>query len=241
MRPPSGTTRRVWGLAYGSPPSGRRSGYPGRLARHGPATLWEAPLLPARCSLSSARPSAARLVRKFPPCGRVADRGAYIRRHGQPGLSPAPAVDFAITVFHCMAMKSNVFPLFYQRISVIGTRRVRAMATEYGSARAARNHAGLSQVELAKDHRHRPRCTISTAERTGNGFDGHAGMPERAGRCALACNRRGSDALPSQLRRRMPIRTRQPRCGRSTWWAGENGGAMPERLWTDGDFPCGRY
>ncbi|MGY8544844.1 hypothetical protein L0947_02495 [Paracidovorax citrulli] len=57
------------------------------------------------------------------PCGQVADRGLRTSGGtGNLGLSPAPAgLDFCDNGVPLHGDEDNVFPLFYQRISVIGT------------------------------------------------------------------------------------------------------------------------
>ncbi|MVT30078.1 helix-turn-helix domain-containing protein [Acidovorax citrulli] len=138
-----------------------------------------------------------------------------------------------------MAMKITYFRYFTNGFLLSELRRVRAMATEYGSRlRAARNHAGLSQVELSKITGI-AQSTISTAERTGNGS---ADTPVYARACGvdahwLATGEGQMLSQPATPTNATPYETTKVRpvyvVGRG------NGGAMPERLWTDGDFPVG--
>ncbi|REG69357.1 phage repressor protein C with HTH and peptisase S24 domain [Paracidovorax citrulli] len=136
-------------------------------------------------------------------------------------------------------MKITYFRYFTNGFLLSELRRVRAMATEYGSRlRAARNHAGLSQVELSKITGI-AQSTISTAERTGNGS---ADTPVYARACGvdahwLATGEGQMLSQPATPTNATPYETTKVRpvyvVGRG------NGGAMPERLWTDGDFPVG--
>lgn len=145
----------------------------------------------------------------------------------------------AITVFHFIAQKITYFRYFTNGFLLSEIRRVRAMATEYGTRlRAARKHAGYSQVELSK-LTGIAQSTISTAEREGNGS---ADTPVYAKACGvdahwlatgegemLPAPRVPIDATPYETTKVRPVYV----VGRG------NGGLMPERVWTDGDYPVG--
>lgn len=111
--------------------------------------------------------------------------------------------------------------------------------TEYGlRLKTARKHAGLTQTELA-EITGIPQSTISTAERMGNGS---RETPVYAKACGvdahwLATGQGTMVPPPPAPEEAIPYSTRRVR---DVYVVGRgNGGLMPERLWTDSDFPVG--
>lgn len=114
------------------------------------------------------------------------------------------------------------------------------MPNEYGiRLRAARKHAGLTQVELGK-RTGIAQSTISTAEREGAGS---ADTPVYAKACGVDAHwlatGEGEMLAGSAARPAGSIPVNQTRV-RSVFVVGRgNGGLMPERIWSDGDYPVG--
>lgn len=113
------------------------------------------------------------------------------------------------------------------------------MATEFGERlRAARKHAGLTQAELAV-RTGIAQSTISTAERMGNGS---SDTPIYAKACGvdphwLATGDGDMLMTPATPSNAISYGTTKIR---EVFVVGKgNGGLMPERIWTDGDYPVG--
>lgn len=113
------------------------------------------------------------------------------------------------------------------------------MTTEYGRRlRAARKHADLTQVQLAQ-RTGIPQSTISTAERLGNGS---ADTPIFAKACGVDAHwlATGKGTMVTAPPAPDSAVTFDNSKIRHVFVVGRgSGGLMPERLWTDGDFPTG--